>query len=137
MDLIQMTRELGAQLQKDERYEALTKANAANEADEALNQLIGEIRLVQMSYQKEASKPDADEDKLKVYDTRFNELYTKVMDNPNMQNFQQARHDMDELMKYITGILTLCVRGEDPATCEPEPEHACGGECGSCGSDCH
>ncbi len=138
MDLVKMARELGAAIQQDERYLALEKANAVNEADTELNNLIGEIQMIQMSYQNEAGKEDADKQKLEAYDKRFSEVYKLVMDNPNMQVFQAARQEIDDLMKYITGILTLCVRGEDPATCEPEPEHehGCGGECSSCGCDC-
>lgn len=138
MDLVKMARELGAAIQQDERYLALEKANAVNEADTELNNLIGEIQMIQMSYKNEAGKEDADKQKLEAYDKRFSEVYKLVMDNPNMQVFQAARQEIDDLMKYITGILTLCVRGEDPATCEPEPEHehGCGGECSSCGCDC-
>jgi cell fate (sporulation/competence/biofilm development) regulator YmcA (YheA/YmcA/DUF963 family) len=136
MDLIQMARELGAAIQQDERYIALEKANAVNDADDQLNSLIGEIQMIQMSYQNEAGKEDADKQKLESYDKRFSEVYKKVMENPNMQVFQAARQEVDELMKYLTGILTLCVRGEDPMTCEPQPEHNCGGECSSCGCDC-
>ena len=136
MDLIKMARELGAAIQQDERYLALEKANAINEADTELNNLIGEIQMIQMSYQNEAGKEDADKQKLEAFDKRFSEVYKLVMDNPNMQVFQAARQEIDDLMKYITGILTLCVRGEDPATCEPEQEHNCGGECSSCGCDC-
>lgn len=136
MDLIKMARELGAAIQQDERYLALEKANAVNESDTELNTLIGEIQMIQMSYQNEAGKEDADKQKLENFDKRFSEVYKLVMDNPNMQVFQAARQEIDDLMKYITGILTLCVRGEDPATCEPEQEHSCGGECSSCGCDC-
>lgn len=136
MDLIKMARDLGAAIQQDDRYHALMKANEVNDADEGLNNLIGEIQMIQMSYQNEAGKADIEEEKLNAYDKRFNETYKKVMDNANMQSFQAARQDMDILMKHITGILTLCVRGEDPETCEPELEHNCGGECSSCGGDC-
>lgn len=136
MDLIQMARDLGAAIQQDERYLALQKANEVNEADEQLNNLIGEIQMIQMSYQNEAGKDDADKQKLEAYDKRFSEVYNSVMENSNMKNFQAARQDIDELMKYITGILTLCVRGEDPATCEPQPEHDCSGGCSSCGGGC-
>jgi cell fate (sporulation/competence/biofilm development) regulator YlbF (YheA/YmcA/DUF963 family) len=136
MDLIQMARELGAAIQQDERYLALEEANAVNEADAELNNLIGEIQMIQMSYQNEAGKEDADEQKLQAYDKRFSEVYSIVMENPNMQKFQTARQEIDELMKYITGILTLCVRGEDPATCEPQQEHDCSGGCSSCGGGC-
>jgi cell fate (sporulation/competence/biofilm development) regulator YlbF (YheA/YmcA/DUF963 family) len=136
MDLIKMARELGAAIQQDERYLTLAKANAVNEADEELNNLIGEVQMIQMSYQNEAGKEDGDKEKLADFDKRFSGVYSKIMANPNMASFQTARQDIDDLMKYITSILALCIRGEDPATCEPEPENNCEGECSSCGSHC-
>ena len=50
-----------------------------------------------------------------------------------MRRYEKARDEVDALMKEITGILTLCVRGEDPATCDPNAEAGCSGDCGSCG----
>ena len=136
MDLIKMARELGAEIQKDQRYINFMEAHDDNEKDNELNELIGRIQLVHMSYQHEASKDDASEEKLKAYDEEFNGLYSQVMANPHMRRYEAAREQIDELMKEITGILTLCVRGEDPMTCDPFAEHDCGGDCGSCGG-CH
>ena len=51
MDIIKLTRELGAAIQQDERYLAFNKAKEANEKDEALNALMGEIQMIQMNYQ--------------------------------------------------------------------------------------
>lgn len=135
MDLIQMARELGAAIQQDARYLKFMQAHEANEKDNALNELIGKIQLVHMNYNHEAAKEDKDEEKLKAYDAEFNTLYNEVMCNPNMRRYEKARDEVDELMKEITGILTLCVRGEDPMTCDPNAG-SCGGDCGSCGG-CH
>ncbi len=132
MDLIQMARELGAALQQDARYLEFMQAHDENEKDSELQALIGKIQLVHMSYNREASKDDKDEDKLKEYDRQFNTLYNEVMCNPRMRRYEKARDEVDALMKEITGILTLCVRGEDPMTCDPNAG-ACGGDCGSCG----
>ncbi len=137
MDLIALTRQLGAAIQQDERYLKFQKVQQANEGDAPLNELMQRIQMVHMSYQHEASKEDKNEQKLDAYDREFNELYTKVMANPNMQAYEEAREEMDDLMRYITEILTLCVRGEDPATCEPEQQEDCGCDCGSCGGGCH
>ncbi len=133
-DLIKMARELGAQIQKDQRYIEFMEAHEANEKDNELNELIGKIQLVHMSYNHEASKDDRNEEKLKAYDEEFNALYNEVMINPNMRRYEKARTAIDELMKEITGILTLCVRGEDPETCDPHA--SCSGDCSSCGGSC-
>lgn len=136
MDVIAIARELGAALQKDERYLKLAAAQKANEEDTALNELISKLQLVQLSFQQEASKEEKDDAKLQEMDAEFSQLYAQVMANPNMQAYQNAAQEVDKLMKYVNGIFTLCLQGQDPATCEPEEEHHCSGECSSCGG-CH
>lgn len=136
MDIIEITRQLGAAIQQDERYLAFHEARKANEADAELNDLISKIQLIHMSYQHEAAKDDANEEKLQAYDKEFSEVYQAVTENENMQKYESARKAVDEMMNHLTQILALCVQGEDPMTCEPEQEHQCSGECGSCGG-CH
>ena len=136
MDIIEITRQLGAAIQQDERYLAFHEARKTNEADTDLNDLINKIQLIHMSFQHEAAKDDANEEKLAAYDKEFSEVYQTVMANENMQKYEAARHAVDDMMNEITAILSLCVQGEDPKTCQPQEEHHCSGECGSCGG-CH
>ena len=136
MSIIEMTRNLGAAIQQDERYKKFVETHDANENDTELNELIGKLQLVHMSYQHEASKDDSNEEKLEAYEEEFNGIYKQVSANPNMQAYEKARGELDELMKFLTGILTLCVRGEDPYTCDPNAQAECSGECSSC-SGCH
>ena len=138
MDVIAKARELGAALQQDERYLALKKAQEANEQNTALNELIAKIQLLQVSFQHEAQKEDKDDAKLQQMDQEFGQIYAQIMADPGMQAYEAAAAEVDQLMKYINAIFTLCLQGEDPATCEPpkEEEHHCGGECSGCGG-CH
>ena len=136
MDIIKLTRELGAAIQQDERYLRFAQAREKNEKDAELLDLMGQIQLVQMNYQREASKEAPDAEKMAEYEKEFNEVYTKFMANDNMKEYEAARQEIDEMMNYVMQILGLCVNGADPATCEPE-EQSCGGSCSSCGSDCH
>ena len=137
MDIIKLTRELGKAIQADERYAKFVAARETNEKDDELNELIGKMQLIHMSYQHEASKEDANEQKLTAYEEEFMSIREKIMNNQNMINYEKARMDIDEMMNYIVAILTECIKGEDPETCEPPQEHSCGGNCSSCGSDCH
>lgn len=134
MDVIQLTRGLGAAIQEDGRYLAFSEARKANDTDEELAGLLGKINLVQLSYQREAAKGDgANEQKMEAYNNEFNELYNEVMLNPNMVRYEAARTAVDDMMNYIMQLLSLCVNGEDPQTCEPkEEEHSCGGSCSDC-----
>lgn len=133
MELEKMARQLGAAIQQDEAYLNFEKARLANEADEELNDLMGKIRLIQMSYQVEAAKEEPDEDKMNGFNQEFQGVYSQIMANKNMQEYEKARQAVDDMMNYITGILGLCVNGEDPETCDPRShQHDCGGECSSC-----
>ena len=137
MSVIELTRQLGAAIQADERYKAFDEAKKANDNDKELNDLIGKINLVQLNYQQEAAKgEEADEKVMENYGKEFEELYRSVMLNGNMVKFEAAKTAIDDMMNEIMGILALCIDGQDPATCEPKHEHSCGGSCESCGG-CH
>ena len=135
MSLEKLTRELGKAIQQDERYLAMQKAIEANEKDTALNELMSKIQLIQVSYQHEASKEQPDEGKMQAYDEEFRGVYTEIMMNENMRNYEMARKDIDDLMNFLTGILAMCVNGDDPETCDPTA-HSCGGDCSGCHCDC-
>lgn len=138
MDIIKLTRELGAAIQQDDRYLKFEEARKNNEADAALNELIGKLNLIQLSYQQEAQNPEASEEKMQQFDKDFRETYEQVMQNENMKNYEVARQEVDGMMQYIMQILSLCVNGEDPATCEPQAQHECSGDCcSSCEGGCH
>ena len=139
MELEKLARQLGAAIQQDKVYLDFQEAMKKNEEDTALNELMGKIKLLQMSYQHEASQETPDEKKLEQYSKEFQGLYEQVIVNENMKAFEEARQAVDEMMNYLTGILALCVNGEDPETCDPHAhthDHECGGECSSCGG-CH
>jgi cell fate (sporulation/competence/biofilm development) regulator YlbF (YheA/YmcA/DUF963 family) len=139
MELNKLARELGKAIQADERYLKLEKCIEANEKDAALNELMVKIQFIQTAYQSEA-QGEGNAEKLAGYDNEFQQLYAQIMQNENMKNYEEARKDIDKMMDYIVGILTLSVNGEDPETCEPS-EHDCshdhGDDC-DCGChDCH
>ena len=101
MDIIKLTRELGKAIQQDERYLKFVAAREANEADTELNDLVGKMQLIHMSYQHEASKEDANEQKLQAYEEEFMGIREKIIANPNMANYEAARMAID---KSIGGI---------------------------------
>ena len=137
MSVIELTRQLGAAIQEDERYKAYEEARKANEADEELNSIICKINLIQLNYQQEAGKgEEADPAKMEAFAKEFEEVYREIMLNGNMVKFEAAKTAVDDMMNEIMGILALCVDGQDPATCTPAEEHHCSGSCDSCGG-CH
>ena len=134
MNVIEMTRQLGEAIQQDEKYIAFTAAKRANDEDMALNALIGKLNLVQMAYQNESGKESPDEQKLSDMDKEFQSLYGEIMLNENMKNYEARKQELDDMMNYLIGILSQCVNGADPATCEPVSESGdCTGSCSTCG----
>lgn len=135
MDIITLTRELGKELQKDQCYLNMQLARQASDEDESLQQAIGEFNLKRMAINNEAQKEDRDEEALKRLNEEFRAVYEKIMQNENMQRYNDAKTEFDALLQRVTGILSLCAEGEDPETCDYDAA-SCGGNCASCGG-CH
>ena len=134
MNVIELTRQLGEAIQQDEKYIAFMEAKKANEEDLDLNAMIGKLNLVQMSYQNESGKDAPDEKKLEEMDNEFRQLYGDIMLNENMKRYEEKKQSLDDMMNYLIGILSQCVNGADPATCEPVSESGdCTGSCSTCG----
>ncbi len=136
MDVIEVTRQLGAAIQADDRYLTFMEAKKAADNDANVQLMLSQIEAIRTQYQNEASKPAPDQASLQALDQSFQTLYQQVMANETMQAANAAGQEIDSMMNYIMQILSLCVNGEDPATCEPKAQEGCGcegGDCGSCG----
>ncbi|MDO5448634.1 MAG: YlbF family regulator [Clostridia bacterium] len=136
MDVIELTRQLGAEIQASEEYKAFTAAKVASENDAEVNDKMAKIEEIRAAYQAAAMDPNPDEKLLGKLDKDFQDVYASLMVSDTMAAYEEAREALDSKMNYIMQILYLCVNGEDPATCEPPEEHECGGDCGCCSSDC-
>ena len=135
MDIIEMARALGKEIQKDERYLAMQVARQNSDADKELQEMIGDFNLKRMAINNEASKPEHDDAKIQQLNTELRASYVNIMKNKNMAAYQVAKGELDQLMERVNAIISLSAEGEDPDTADYEP-HACGGDCGSCGG-CH
>lgn len=136
-DVEAAVRALGRAIQKDPRYTAYQQAKTANDGDEALQRDIQEFNLKRMAYQRETERSAEAQDasKLKEMEEEVQVIYERVLTNPHMQAFGEAKQAMDGMMQEIDQILTLCANGEDPDTCHPDLS-GCTGDCTSCGG-CH
>ncbi len=134
MDIIDQVRALALELQKDERYLVLENARRMNDADEELQQQIGEFNLARIDLNNEVSKQEKNAERITELNEKIQSIYTDVMNNESMQAYNEAKTEMDNLMQYINAILTTAVNGGDPMTVE-EPS-SCGGDCSGC-SGCH
>ncbi len=134
MGIIEATRNLGVEIQKDERFIRFIKAKLANDNDETLQSGIGEFNTIRMNLDREMNNETQDEDKIRELNEKLREIYTAVMSSKTMLEYNTAKADVDAMLNDINSIIMQCVEGEDPMTAEPQT--ACTGSCASC-SGCH
>lgn len=136
MGMIETLRQLGKDIQADERYAALMGAAAKNDADADLQEKIGRMNLLMMNYNQEAEKGDeADQKKIGEMNNQYSAIYAEIMANENMANYQAVQGEVEKMANYISQMMGLFLNGADPETCEPKPEaeHSCGESgCSSC-----
>ncbi len=134
MDVIEIARQLGKALQADERYAAYNAAKKVNDADEKLQQQIGEFNLIRMSLERELSSEERNDERVREYNEKLRTTYGEIMSTESMVKFNEAKGALDELVNSVNTIITMSVNGEDPDTIDPNA--ACSGNCASCGG-CH
>ena len=135
MDVIELARELGKAIQQDERFLAMQIARQNSDNDDELQQLIGEFNLKRMAINNEAAKENRDEAKLQQLNSELRETYAKVMQNKNMNAYNEAKELMDNMLKRINAIISISAEGGDPEIVDLT-EDTCGGSCSSC-AGCH
>lgn len=135
MDMIEMARDLGRELQKDDRYIAFNAARIASDEDEELQALIGEFNLKRMAINNEAQKEERDDAKVQQLNYELREAYNRVMANENMIRYNETKQVLDEHVQRILTIISMCAEGEDPDTADYDPS-ACTHDCSTCGG-CH
>ena len=134
MGIIEATRNLGVEIQKDERFIRFIKAKLANDNDETLQNQIGEFNTIRMNLDREMNAETQDEAKIKELNEKLLEIYTAVMSSKTLLEYNTAKADVDAMLNDINSIIMQCVEGEDPMTAEPHT--ACTGSCSTCGG-CH
>ena len=125
MDVITMARQLGKALQQDEGYLRLMVAQQQNDADEALQALIGKFNLARINLNTELNKTDKDQARV----TALNEEVRAIYDE-NMAAYNEAKTEFDDTVDFVMQILRGSINGEDPDLIEKQS--GCSGSCSSC-----
>lgn len=130
-------RELGKEIQKDERFIVLQAAATANDGDQELQNKMQEMQLISLKYQQEAGKgEEASQDKIAELQEEYQKLYSTIMEMENMQKYSAAASEMEQMAQYISGMIGLFFDGQDPETCELPQDDGCTHNCSTCGG-CH
>lgn len=134
--LVEKAIALALELQQDERYLAVQKAQEDADNDQQLQDMIGEFNLKRIAINEEESRDNGvrDVEKLRALNTEIREIYTKIMASERMIAYNEAKTELDALTSKINAALVLAIQGQDPHAAAEVSN--CSGDCGSCGG-CH
>ena len=132
MDIIELTRELGKKLQKEDIYLKYQIAKQKADEDEELQKMINEFGLKREEISEATSKSESEQDpeRIQKLNREMRKVYAKIMTNERMINYNDTKDEFDVLMKRITTIIQESSEGEDPETADYIP---CTGSCATCG----
>ncbi|MDO4459430.1 MAG: YlbF family regulator [Clostridia bacterium] len=136
MDLIELARQLGAEIQNTEAYTNMIVATNKADADKDLQDAIGKFNLTRLTINNEAQKEDRDEELIRTKNEELRAIYAGIMENENMIAYNDAKTVLDNLVQRVTMIINMCAEGADPATADYDASASCGGNCSSC-AGCH
>ena len=135
MSTLDIARQLGVEIQKDERYKKYLAAKLKNDNDPELQAAIGEFNIARMALDNEIQKGEnKDEKKVAEINDQLRAAYTKVMSNQSMAEYNNAKVYVDELVNEIEAIISAAISGEDPMTVDVHAN--CTHDCSTCGG-CH
>lgn len=132
MDIIELTRELGKKLQKEDIYLKFQLAKQAADEDTELQKMINEFGLKREEISEETSKNENEQDseRIQKLNREMRKVYAKIITNERMINYNDTKDEFDVLMKRITTIIQESSEGENPETADYIP---CTGSCATCG----
>lgn len=135
MTCIEMFKKAAVAMQTDERYIELDAARRANDADEELQNLIGDFNLARMDLNNELSMDERNDERISELNEKINQTYTQVMNHPGMKRYNEAKAAAEQLVNHIDAIINTAMNGGDPMTVQA-PTGGCTGSCSTCGG-CH
>ena len=114
MSILEASRALGAEIQKDERFIRYAKARLANDNDKQLQDGIGEFNVVRMNLDNEMANETRDEEKIKELNEKLRKIYSELMSSSAMIEYNTAKAEMDSLLADVNSVIIQCVEGADP-----------------------
>ena len=131
MDIIELTRELGKLIQQETSYIKLKAAEKDADNDQELQNAIKEFNLKRLAINNETQKAEKDTEKLSKLNEEIQKIYSDIMSNKNMIDYNEAKQEFDQITTRIMTIIQNCIDGDDPETTDYTP--SCTGSCSTCG----
>ena len=134
MSVYELARQLGEELLKSEKAEALDEARTAFFADEKAQKLFNEFNRLKKELQDTMSAADTTKEKIEQAKAALMEKQTEIKNYPVASRLINCENDFNRYVNSVFNIIASTVTGRDPH--EGHDDDCCGGSCGSCGG-CH
>lgn len=131
-EVMELARELGCAMQRDEIYIDYRIKQQNVECNESLQKMMKEFNLKKAEINGEISKENTDQSKIDKLNEEINKLYTDIIQTDTMAAYTAAKQKFENLLRGITLIINHSAVGEDPKTINIEESEACSGSCQSC-----
>lgn len=132
MDIIELARSLGGEIQRDDAYIRMRTAEQVSEDDEQLQELIEDYNVKRLEINVEAAKVDRDDEKMQALNKEMRRLYADIMQNEHMKEYEKAKKEFDAKLSQVMTIIGNCAAGADPASAD-SMGGGCTGSCSTCG----
>ena len=125
MTLLEMANELGKMIKELPEMEALNRAEAAQENDEAAKELLKEFNLKRMNLVRDMQENKITrEEATKKNSEAFAEMLEK---SETIKTYVEAKKDFDAVVSQVNNIINMYITGQDGS---------CTHNCATCGG-CH
>ena len=126
-DLKKLAEELGLAIEESEEFKAYQRVKDIYDTDESLQELIKEFNLKKMAVMQQMQNKTKDDAKLSELQDEMRAAYSAVMAHPVMDEYNDAKDKLENVVNEIYGIINYHVTGQEPG---------CSGSCSTCGG-CH
>lgn len=127
MEIFEIAQLLGKTLKEDDRLKRLEAAKKQYEESPDLGKLMIEYEVQQKALENEVVKPEKDTHFIDIIQSRINELYESIVNNPAFIELNEAQTVVNELMNSVNQTIMFNITGEMPSDCT----HNCS-TCGGC-----
>ena len=127
MEIFEIAQLLGKTLKEDARLKRLEAAKKQYEESPDLGKLMIEYEVQQKALENEVVKPEKDTHFIDIIQSRINELYESIVNNPAFIELNEAQMVVNELMNSVNQTIMFNITGEMPSDCT----HNCS-TCGGC-----
>ncbi len=131
MDIIELARQLGRELQQDESYIKMRLAEQTSENDTELQKLIDSYNTTRIEIDDEATNEKRDMAKLRELNAVLRKTYAQIMQNENMTAYSSAKQEFQSKLQRVVAIIQNSAEGEDPDTTD-FVSNGCSGNCSGC-----